>query len=147
MGADHHEIVAQVTALLASRGWTLTREPIPGQTNGITRLDGSNVVIVDSDLAPAQAAKTALHEAGHVLMHASASTTLNIDHRGVIETEAESVAYIVAGSMGLDTAPYSIGYITGWAEGDVDLVRTTASRVLVAARTIVDELEIKPVAA
>ncbi|HEX5907242.1 MAG TPA: hypothetical protein VFY56_09515 [Propionibacteriaceae bacterium] len=32
-------------------------------------------------------------------------------HRGAAEVEAESVAYVIAGSWGLDTSAYSVGYV------------------------------------
>ncbi|MEO7017473.1 MAG: hypothetical protein ABI130_10255 [Leifsonia sp.] len=53
-----------------------------------------------------------------------------------MEVEAESVAYIVAGLAGFDTSAYSIGYISGWANEDLDLVRETAARVLQAAQVL-----------
>lgn len=31
------------------------------------------------------------------------------------ETEAESVAYVVASYLGLDVSEYSFGYLAGWA--------------------------------
>lgn len=51
---------------------------------------------------------------------------------------AESVAYIVAELCGIDTRAYSIGYITGWADEDLGVVRETAARVLDATRVIAD---------
>ena len=77
-----------------------------------------------------------LHEAAHALMHADAVDYHQ--HRGVYETEAESVAYIVAGVLGLDTSSKSIGYIAGWTDGDIETVKSTATRVLATARTILD---------
>ena len=77
-----------------------------------------------------------LHEAAHALMHAEADDYHQ--HRGIYETEAESVAYIVAGVLGLDTSSKSIGYIAGWTHGDVVTVKNTATRVLATARTILD---------
>ena len=44
-------------------------------------------------------------------------------HGGLMETEAESVAYVVAGIVGFDTSAYSVGYIAGWAGGDIDLIK------------------------
>lgn len=96
----------------------------------------SRTITIHDELHPAQAAATMLHEVAHALMHADA--TDYHQHRGIFETEAESVAYIVAGVLGLDTASKSIGYIAGWTEGDVETVKTTASRVLATARTILD---------
>lgn len=57
-------------------------------------------------------------------------------HRGLKETEAESVAYVVAGLVGFDTSAYSVGYIAGWADGDIDLIKSTASRVLRTAHQV-----------
>src|SRR5699024_11989077 len=36
-------------------------------------------------------------------------------HRGTAEIQAESVAYVVAGMLGLDTSSYSTGYVAQWA--------------------------------
>jgi 5-formyltetrahydrofolate cyclo-ligase len=57
-------------------------------------------------------------------------------HRGLMETEAESVAYVVAGIVGFDTSAYSVGYIAGWADGDTDLIKSTAARVLRIAHQV-----------
>ena len=59
---------------------------------------------------------------------------------GIKETEAESVAYVVAGLLGLDTTPSSISYVTGWTHGDTDMIKNTAARVLNAVRTLTDAL-------
>ncbi|VTR76055.1 ArdC-like ssDNA-binding domain-containing protein [Cellulomonas hominis] len=139
-GADALGIVDAVTDFLTSRGWSLAREPIRGAANGYTAIDGTNRVVVDADVAPAQAAKTALHEAAHVLLHADLPDREYAEHRGVCETEAESVAYVVAGLLGLDTSAYSIGYVAQWADADVDLIRSTAANVLRAAHALADAI-------
>jgi len=61
-------------------------------------------------------------------------------HRGRMETEAESVAYVVAGLTGFDTSSYSIGYITHWSNGDTTLIKNTAGRVLAATNHILSHL-------
>lgn len=48
----------------------------------------------------------------------------------------ESVAYVVAGLAGFDTSAYSVGYIAGWSDGDTELIKNTAGRVLRAAHHI-----------
>ncbi|SDZ48420.1 ArdC-like ssDNA-binding domain-containing protein [Herbiconiux ginsengi] len=143
-GDDPAGIYDAASDYLTSIGWTVTREPIPGEVNGYTTQDGSKRVIVDADLSPAQAAKTVLHEAGHVLLHTDEESGEYIEHRGIKETEAESVAYIVAGIMGLDTSKYSIGYVAGWSNCDPDTIRNTASRVLRAAHTLANALTDNP---
>lgn len=56
--------------------------------------------------------------------------------RGRIEVEAESVAFLVCEAAGLPTDRYSFPYVTGWAGGDAEVVRATATRVIATARTI-----------
>ena len=114
-GEDPAGIAAAVTDYLTAAGWTVTRETLPGRANGYTTTDGTRRVVIDADLLPAQTAKTALHEAAHVLLHADEEPGEYAAHRGIKETEAESVAYVLAGLLGLDTAAYSIGYVAGWA--------------------------------
>lgn len=139
-GDDPHGITEAVTAWLADRGWTLTRERVGGGANGYTTTDGTQRVVVRDDLEPAAAAKTSLHEAGHVILHADDAPGEYVAHRGRKETEAESVAYVMGGLLGLDTSAYSVGYIATWAEGDVDLVRDAAENVLSAVHTLTDAL-------
>lgn len=139
-GDDPLGILAAVVDYLTGQGWTVEREAIAGEVNGYTATDGSRRVVVDVDLSPAHAAKTALHEAAHVLLHAEEDPAEYVQHRGVKETEAESVAYVVAGLLGLDTSTYSIGYVAGWSEGDAETIKATAGRVLRAAHTLADAL-------
>ena len=76
-------------------------------------------------------------ELAHVLMHEDRL----YDHRGTVEVEAESVAYVVSAAWGLDTSNYSTGYLTAWSGGDVTAVTTTATKVLSCARTILESTE------
>lgn len=137
-GQDTADAIATVTDWLTTQGWTVTHEHIPGHTNGYTTMDGTRRVVVDQDLAPAAAAKTILHEAAHVILHTEQPYGQYVEHRGVCETEAESVAYVVAGMLGMDTSGYSIGYIAEWSQGDAEVIKGTAQNVLRAAHTLAD---------
>ena len=139
-GEDTTGIYDRIAAAITAQGWTVTREPIPGSVNGYTSWDG-NWIVVDADLSPAMAAKTMCHEAAHALMHDAKDIDREQMHRGIREVEAESVAYVLAGLAGLDTTGYSIGYITGWAEGDAELVTDTAARVLACVHTLAAALD------
>lgn len=139
-GEDELGIYDAVTAYLEAEGWTVTLEPIAGDTNGYTTTDGTRRVVIDSELSPAQRAKTALHEAAHVILHSDESPTEYVAHRGVKECEAESVAYVLAGMLGIDTSDYSIGYVAGWTNGEGDTIRSTAENVLRAVHILADEL-------
>ena len=113
-----------------------------GGANGFTRFD-ERLIRIRDDVEPAQAAKTLAHEVGHV--RAEHETRFmdqyrrSIACRGVAEVEAESIAFLVAASSGLDSSDYTIPYVAGWAGGDVELLKGTASRVVTVARGILDD--------
>lgn len=138
-GADPQGIFGAVADYLESQGWSVERIEITGGTNGYTDMKDRRIVI-DSRLEPAQAAKTILHEAAHANLHSDDAPQDYVEHRGVKETEAESVAYIVAGMLGLDTSSYSIGYVAGWSLFDTKLIKQTADNVLRAAHAISDAI-------
>lgn len=125
-----------IRTLIERDGYSVSRGDC-GQANGYTeRL--TNKVVVSSNLSGAAATKTLVHELAHVRQigdHCSAVT------RSLREVEAESIAYIVCNVNGIDSAPYSIGYVAGWAAGDLDLVKTTAAWVVKEAHRIIEELE------
>lgn len=134
IGGDDAGIYDAASSWLIGQGWTIERAPT-GEANGFAQ-HGPRSITIHDELQPAQAAATMLHEAAHALMHADADDYHQ--HRGIYETEAESVAYIVAGVLGLDTSSKSIGYIAGWTDGDIETVKNTATRVLATAGTILD---------
>jgi N-terminal domain of anti-restriction factor ArdC len=114
--------------------------------HGWTNFNDSEVAVVD-DLSPLHRVKTALHETGHMLAHNPA------DHDGVIpftssvrEVEAESVAYLVANVLGLDTSEYSFDYVAGWADDEKAVLRM-ADRILGFAKTILAALDVAEVSA
>ena len=137
-GEDIAGIHASTIDYLTAQGWKVEHEEIPGAANGYTAVDGSQRVVIDANLTPAQAAKTALHEAAHVLLHAEEDIADYVQHRGIKETEAESVAYVAAGVLGLDTSAYSIGYVAGWSDCETETIKDTAQRVLKAAHTLIE---------
>lgn len=139
-GDDPAGIFDAVADYLTGKGWTVEREQIGGGANGYTTTDGTERVVIDSDLSPAQAAKTALHEAVHVILHTEEDHAEYVEHRGIKETEAESVAFIVAGILGLDTSAYSVGYVAGWSKCEAETIKATAANVLRTAHTLVNAI-------
>lgn len=139
-GEDPTGIYDAMAVHMTAQGWTVVREPIPGETNGYTTTDGTKRIVVDANIDPAQAAKTMLHEAAHAVLHTNETGEAEpgeyVAHRGVMECEAESVAYVLAGLVDLDTSAYSVGYVTTWTKGDVDAVRATAENVLRAVQLL-----------
>lgn len=151
-GEDTLGIRDRVAEFVHGRGWTFNVEPNePGgmsTANGYTTTDGSKRVVVRAELEPAQQAKTALHEAAHMLMHVAQEghplAELKEMTRATAELEAESVAYVVGAMLGLDTEQYSDKYLLHWAsrtEGTPsEVIKATADRVQRTVRTLVDAL-------
>lgn len=126
-----------VTDYLIKHGWTVDRRPLNGRAHGYTA-PASRTVAIDTDLSHAQAAKTVLHEAAHVILHSDHARKEYVEHRGEKETEAESVAYVVAGLLGLDTSAYSIGYVARWSDADTEMIQATAANVLRAVHQLAE---------
>lgn len=117
-------------------GFILRREAIARSCNGYADFE-RRLVVLREDLCGVQAVKTLIHELAHVLLHAEA----DLSQRSVPEIEAESVAFVVASALGLDTSDYSFAYVARWADGDAELVAATAQRVTATARTILESVE------
>ena len=158
---------AALAVQVAERGFTLHRGDCGPGVNGLTHY-GDRTVTVRADVDDAQAVRTLAHELAHVLQHdptapsatvegmppqagdptltAPAGPTSLAQCRGRVEVEAESVAYLVSHSHGLDTGAYTFPYVAGWA-ASVDaltpeaVVRATAGRVLAAARIVLSGTE------
>ena len=123
-----------------AQGFQLARRDC-GDANGLTSfLD--RTVRVRADLDDAQAVKTLAHELGHVLLHDVGLQ--DVPCRGIVEVEAESLAYLVTASHGLSTDGYSFPYVLGWASAvpgrnPEDVVAEVGGRVVRAAGRVLDQ--------
>lgn len=70
---------------------------------------------------------------------------------GILEVEAESVAYMVTNAHGLDSSQYTFNYVAGWALNAVtedrdlaDILRSTGQRVIGAADLILQATQPAP---
>lgn len=106
-----------------------------GGANGRTHW-ATRSVVVRADMDDAAMVKTLIHEAAHVLLHATEPGRELA--RNLKEVEAESVAFVVAAAHGMPTDEYSFPYVAAWA-GDqgAKAVAATQSRVAQAAKTII----------
>lgn len=97
-------------------------------------------VRLQSDLSPVQSLKTLAHEWAHITLgHEGISGA----DRARAEVEAESVAFVVMGAIGIDSGDYTIPYVSGWAGGNADVVRSTAERVLSTSARLVERIELQ----
>lgn len=86
-------------------------DSIGGDTEGYCSFLKEEIVIDDS-LSPAQTVSVALHEMAHAYLHADRSEHKSRQQR---EVEAESVSYILANALQVDSSIPSFEYIASWA--------------------------------
>lgn len=149
---QHHALESIITWLTNS-GWTIAHETLT-DAKGYTSHAHQHIGL-NSTNTTAQDLKTLIHEAAHAVLHgddtyAPISEYHQGTHRGVAEVQAESVAYVVANTLGLDTSNYSTGYVAGWAtnaaqsDNPTDVARVlhqAAAAVHDGANAILDGVE------
>jgi DNA primase catalytic core len=131
----------QVSGLITEAGFHLEVADLDrlGEANGITDWQQRDV-IVRASLPGAQRFKTAVHELAHIRLHEPTSDG-RPSCRGIVEVEAESVAYMVCAALGIDSAGYSLPYVASWSGGDLTKLAATANRVIGCARQVLTQFE------
>lgn len=108
-----------------------------GGANGFYRRGEAPFIRVQEGMSEQQAVKTLLHEIAHATLHAGDDAT----GQRAREVEAESVAYVVSGHLGIDTSAYSFGYVAGWASGkEAKELQESADRIREAAHELIKAL-------
>lgn len=134
---------ASLVGYCESKGYAVSRGDCNG-ANGLTKFD-TKEVIVRPDVDDAQAVKTLAHEGAHVTLHEQLEDR---QCRGLIEVDAESVAFLVLAAHQVDSSQYTFNYVAGWAhqaraldpEGPSveEIVQATGQRVITAADQILN---------
>ena len=102
--------------------------------NGLYNLKNKTITI-NQDLPALQTLKTLIHELAHAILHPKISIPVH-----TAELEAESCAFLVCDSIGLDTSQYSFAYLASWAKDPKDLL-PAAERACKAAESILEVLQ------
>ena len=123
-------------------------DEIDGNANGYYH-NADKEIVIKKGLSESQTLKTAIHETAHAKLHdKEIMESLGVEKdRLTKEVEAESVAYCVCSSFGLDTSDYSFPYIAGWSssremkemKASMDVIRKTAGEMI---NQLTEELEI-----
>jgi antirestriction protein ArdC len=137
-GDDPAGIYSELMAIAHSVGFEVEDFDFADGTNG----DCSHLqhrIRVESSNSPVQRIKTLAHELAHALLHEQFSD------RKLAELEAESTAYVVCQSLGLETADYSFGYVATWAGGGeaaIADIRSSCDRIQRTAAVILRPFEV-----
>ena len=74
-------------------------------------------VVIDDKQSQKDALSTMIHEIAHALLHDKDTGTEKEADSRTREVQAESIAFVVANYLGLDTSKYSFGYVASWSSG------------------------------
>ncbi|MET3173803.1 UNVERIFIED_ORG: antirestriction protein ArdC [Arthrobacter sp. UYCu721] len=120
-----------LSAVARARGFSIhVTHAQYGLTSGFTDF-AQRQVQVGGWLNAEERAAVLAHELGHVLLHGPDDEVgklygSSVDHRGLAEVEAESVAYTVLKAHGIDRGPQSASYLSGWADAVIDAEHSAA---------------------
>jgi hypothetical protein len=136
-----------LAALVEAEGFRVLRVEHEGLIHGANGLTDYTVrtVAVRTNMDSAAQVKTLAHELAHVKLHGPDNPDA-VKHRGIGEVEAESVALMIGAAHGMDTAAYTIPYVSGWAgtvkdKDPAEVVQATGERVRKTAGAILDALD------
>lgn len=139
--------MADMEAAAAEAGYTVEYRDMDshaaGTAQGWTDPRGKSIVI-DSSQSPGSQANTLAHELGHVYAGHCEPDQAGKYHvgqggcRGQMETEAESIAYVLTRANGMSDVNVrsSAVYAKSWARGDKDAVRSAAENVSKATKKV-----------
>lgn len=132
---DEQALYKRLEAVIAAQGHIIRK--VAGTASKGSFNISTGVISIRDDLEAVQRIKTLLHEYGHAVDFAmNPDENISRPHRELV---AESVAYIVASRLGVDTSRYTSGYLASWGgeAGELAVVADTAQTV---AMKIIDKL-------
>lgn len=103
--------------------------------------DTNKTISIKDGMPPRQTVKTLIHEIGHAFAHTKEQLNDLPRTRETVETEAESIAFIVCDSLGIDTGDYSFPYISIWSRADhKKILKNSMKTIQKTADTIIRKL-------
>jgi len=104
-----------LTALAAEICSTVTFEPIASGADGYYR-PSTKAIVIEAAHSPNRRVKTLVHELSHALVRADRQDDDPELDAAAEELVAETTAYSVCASSGIDPGEFSINYLAGWSE-------------------------------
>jgi hypothetical protein len=125
-GDDPHGLYAALVEVAHSIGFSVADHAFEGETNGSCSPQLRRIR-VEERLSPAHRVKTLAHELAHALLHSELTA-----ERGLMELEAESVAFVVCDALGIASDDWTFGYVMGWSGGGeaaIATIKTVGGRI------------------
>lgn len=114
-------------------------EDIEGNARGYYD-SGREIIAVQEGMSEAQTVKTLVHEIAHATLHRRGEEGAQRDPAAK-EIEAESVAFTVCSSFGIDTSDYSFPYVSSWAgHTETGALRDSMERIRNTSSSLIDSI-------
>lgn len=140
-GDDLAECLPALERLAHGIGCTLSFVAITGGASGYY-VPSTKAIVIDSDMAVNQQVSVILHELAHALVRADrqqGDPTLDYSSEELV---AESIAFTVVRSLGIDADAASIPYLAAWAESaDLSVLEQTAGLIDRLAKRLEEALQ------
>lgn len=134
-GDSHASHIEALVDFAGTLGYRVEVRPVEGPASGFCD-PVRKLIVVDAALEPNAQLAVLVHEVGHAL-----GVGYREYERADAEVIVEGAAWLVCGSLGLDTSAASIGYVASWCrEQSTDQLRTHAATIDKIARQIEDAL-------
>lgn len=125
-----------IATQIRATGYDVVGGP-PGRRDSYTDPDAREVWVCDT-LDDMPATMAAIQELAHIVLNHLDAPEEYCQHRGQMDAEAKSVAFIVAGALGMDiTSSYAIPDVASWWDGDTEVLASAAERVMETAQQII----------
>jgi len=140
-GDSHRSLLEPLNTLAAELGVSVDFTEIPGAAQGFYAPSKRRIAISSALPANAQVA-TLIHELGHALAALGREDGDPQLSYAAEELVVESVAFTVAGSVGLDTIGETAPYLASWAQSaPLETIEATAKLIDRLARRIEEALQ------
>ena len=118
----------------------IRHERIEGTAHGYYS-HANKEIVLDEGMSEAQTVKTLVHEIAHAILHDKDGGTEKEADRNTREIQAESVAYVVCNTFGIDTSAYSFEYVATWSKGrEVKELEASLETIRATAKDIADRI-------
>ncbi len=137
-GDDPHGVFEALVQVAHSAGFSVADHEFEGEINGDCS-PALRRIRVESRLSPAHRAKTLAHELAHALLHSELTA-----ERGLMELEAESVAFTVCDALAIASDDWTFGYVASWSGGGeaaIATIKTVGGRIQRTADRILSALD------
>lgn len=132
-----------LVSILEDMEYKISFESLNNDSLGGYIVPSTKNITINSDRGEDHQLKTLFHEFAHGELGHGIGGDHGIDDvdRGAAEVQAESVAFILADLIGMDTSQYSFKYVLTWGRNDLDFIRDCAVKTQKVLNKVLERLE------